>query len=356
MHQERKRILQSPFLYISSSTKTVLSVTICLLVPQLFMLFLTHSYASLFIILAAVLASLMAEALYHLKRKASSVTMLVALLQGLLVGFLLPSSYPPAAVFVICLCAMLIGKYAFEGFAASWVNPVALAVAAAYFIYTCPFPPFAVDLSVLREKNATLSLIRNGVFSISSLDGTITDFLNRNVFRHFGMEIPNGYVTLFWDSGSPIPAFRFNLLNLIASLILFSGDMVGFLIPASFCLSYGFLIRFAPLSFFAGTKLYGDIFLAFLTSGVLFSTLFVLQWFGTIPYTAWGKLLYGLCAGLFSYLILGYGTSSVGYVFVVLIMNFISIFIQSFETRRMKSFYRKTIMPRLEALKEVLSV
>ena len=73
MHQERKRILQSPFLYISSSTKTVLSVTICLLVPQLFMLFLTHSYASLFIILAAVLASLMAEALYHLKRKASSV-------------------------------------------------------------------------------------------------------------------------------------------------------------------------------------------------------------------------------------------------------------------------------------------
>ncbi len=356
MHQERKRILQSPFIYISSSTKTVLSVTICLLVPQLVMLFLTHSYASLFIILAAVLASLMAEALYHLKRKASSVTMLVALLQGLLVGFLLPSSYPLTAVFVICLCAMLIGKYAFEGFAASWVNPVALAVAAAYFIYACPFPPFAVDLSVLREKNATLSLIRDGVFPISSLDGTITDFLNRNVFRHFGMEIPNGYVTLFWDSGSPIPAFRFNLLNLIASLVLFSGDMVGFLIPASFCLSYGFLIRFAPLSFFAGTQLYGDIFLAFLTSGVLFSTLFVLQWFGTIPYTAWGKLLYGLCAGLFSYLILGYGTSSIGYVFVVLIMNFISIFIQSFETRRMKSFYRKTIMPRLEALKEVLSV
>ncbi|MBQ3686642.1 MAG: hypothetical protein II932_02300, partial [Treponema sp.] len=197
MHQNRKRILQSPFIYVSSSTQTVLSVMICLLVPQLIMLFLTKSYASLFVLLSAVLASLLAEAFYHLKKPTSSVMLLIALLQGLLVG-----------------------KYAFEGFAASWVNPVALAVAAAYFIYACPFPPFAVDLSILREKNAALSLIREGVFPISALDSRVTDFLNRNVFRHFGMEIPDGYVTLFWDSGSPIPAFRFNLLNLIASLIL----------------------------------------------------------------------------------------------------------------------------------------
>ena len=356
MRQDRKRILQSPFIYVSSSTRTVLSVMICLLIPQLVMLFLTQSYASLCVLLSAVLASLLAEAFYHLKKRTSSVMLLIALLQGLLVGFLLPSSYPPVAVFFITFCAMLIGKYAFEGFAASWVNPVALAVAAAYFIYACPFPPFAVDLSILREKNAALSLIREGVFPISSLDSTVTDFLNRNVFRHFGMEIPDGYVTLFWDSGSPIPAFRFNLLNLLASLFLFSGDMVGFLIPAAFCFSYGLLIRFAPLSVLTGTQLYGDIFLAFLTSGVLFSTLFILQWFGTVPYTTWGKLFYGLCAGLFSYLILGYGTSSIGYVFVVLIMNFISIFIQSFETRRMKAFYRKSIKPRLETLKEVLSV
>ena len=55
MRQERKGILQSPFIYISSSTKTVLSVTICLLLPQLVMLFLTRSYASMFIILSAVL-------------------------------------------------------------------------------------------------------------------------------------------------------------------------------------------------------------------------------------------------------------------------------------------------------------
>ena len=101
MRQDRKRILQSPFIDVSSSTRTVLSVMICLLIPQLVMLFLTQSYASLCVLLSAVLASLLAEAFYHLKKRTSSVMLLIALLQGLLVGFLLPSSYPPVAVFFI---------------------------------------------------------------------------------------------------------------------------------------------------------------------------------------------------------------------------------------------------------------
>lgn len=356
MSLKLKGSLQNPYIYVSPSTRTILSVMVCLLLPQIVMLFITRSYSSLVVLLAAVLASVLAEALYGLKKKSSTITWLVALLQGLLTGFLLPATYPPVAVFIICFCALVLGKYAFEGFAASWVNPVALAVAAAYFIYACPFPSLAGDLSLFREKNAALSLIQEGQFPLLPMDSGVTDFLNRNVFRRFGMEIPNGYVTLFWDSGSPIPAFRFNLLNLLASLILFSGDMIGVLVPFSFCLSYGLLVRFMPVSYFAGTQLYGDIFLAFLTSGVLFSTLFTLQWFGTVPYTAWGKLLYGLCAGVFSFVILGYGNSSVGYVFVVLVMNFISMFIQDFEMRSMKSFYRKSIKPRLEALKEVQSV
>ncbi|MBQ9539659.1 MAG: RnfABCDGE type electron transport complex subunit D, partial [Treponema sp.] len=136
----------------------------------------------------------------------------------------------------------------------------------------------------------------------------------------------------------------------------FSGDMMGLLVPFFFALSYGLLVRFVPISYVAGMQLYGDIFLAFLTSGVLFSTLFILQWFGTVPFSVWGRILYGLCAGFFSYLILGYGTSSVGYAFVVLVMNFISIIIQGFEMRKMRSFYKKSIKPRLEALKEVQSV
>ena len=92
MSLKNKSVLQSPYIYVSPSMKTVLSVMICLLLPQVAMLFLTRSYSSLFVLLAAVLASLSAEALYGIRKRPSMVTWLVALLQGLLVGFLLPAT------------------------------------------------------------------------------------------------------------------------------------------------------------------------------------------------------------------------------------------------------------------------
>lgn len=350
---EKTYLFQSPFVYVSPSFRTMLLAIIAVLLPQVFMLFFTKSYSALLVILAAVSASCLAEFLYGLKKACSVVSVLVAFFQGLVVGFLLPESYPPAAVFLVTFCSMFIGKYAFAGFAASWANPVALSVAIAYILYATPFPTFLTGVSVLSERNAALSLMQRGVLQVSPFDSAITDFINRNVFVHFGMEIPDGYVSLFWDSGSPIPAFRFNVLTLLASLFLFSSEIVGCLIPAVFAFTYSALIHFVPLSYFVGTQVYGDILLAFLSSGVLFSTLFVLQWYGTVPFTVWGKLMYGVVAGLMAYIIMGYGTSSVGYVFVILIMNFISVFIQNLEMRSMKSFFKKSIKPRLEALKEV---
>ncbi|MBQ9537881.1 MAG: hypothetical protein IJU95_01310, partial [Treponema sp.] len=64
MNAKRKGILQNPFLYVSPSTRTVLTVMLCLLLPQIAMLFITSSYASLLLILSTVLASLLAEMLY----------------------------------------------------------------------------------------------------------------------------------------------------------------------------------------------------------------------------------------------------------------------------------------------------
>ena len=74
MSLKNKSVLQSPYIYVSPSTKTVLSVMICLLLPQVAMLFLTRSYSSLFVLFASVLASLLAEALYGIRKRPSMVT------------------------------------------------------------------------------------------------------------------------------------------------------------------------------------------------------------------------------------------------------------------------------------------
>jgi len=81
--------------------------------------------------------------------------------------------------------------------------------------------------------------------------------------------------------------------------------------------------------------------------------LFVLQYFGTTPITIWGKILYGILAGIIGFLIMGFGTSSSGYIFTVLIMNIISPVIQVFESRQTKNKIERKIVPYINEMYEV---
>ncbi len=348
----KTKVSLRPFVYISPSMKTISIFMLIMLVPQIIMLFLTKSYASIGIILSAVLASLSAEGLNSFVKKNFNFSWLISIIQGILVGFFLPSAYSPVAVFFITLVTFLVCKYAFGGVAESWVNVVAITVAVCYFLGTANFPSTVVTVGDLQVKNASLSLIQNGTVPLNANDDAVTSYLNRTVFKAAGLRIPNGYVTLFWDTGSDIPAFRFNFMTLISSLILFSFEMIDALIPAVFVIVYAILIHFVPSFFFGAEVLYGDIFLAMLTSGILFSTLFILQWFGTVPSAITGKIVYGICAGIVCYLIVGYGLSSVGCIFMILIMNMFSLAIELFEFRRVKKNVHKYLLPLVRFFKD----
>ena len=173
------------------------------------------------------------------------------------------------------------------------------------------------------------------------------------IFKLAGISIPDGYVSLLWDNGSIIPAFRFNLITIVSSLVLVSFDFIEALIPVIFLFVYSILVRFVSPLVLGGVPLQGDIILALFTSGTLFSTLYILQWYGTTPISLWGKIIYGICAGIVAFLIMGFGTSSVGYVFMVLIMNLVSPVMQIMEDKRIFSKIRKRVIPRLKRMKEV---
>ena len=57
----------------------------------------------------------------------------------------------------------------------------------------------------------------------------------------------------------------------------------------------------------------------------------LLQWPGTTPLTIVGKVIYGVLAGVFAFLIMGAGTSPIGAMFVILLSNLISPLIQLLE-------------------------
>ncbi len=340
-----------PFSYLAPSIKTSIIWCLCLLSIQSVLLFVSGSYASLVIIGCAVLGSLFADVLYNFIVKQGSVSWIISIVQGVVVGFLLPQTYNPMAVFFITLASMLLNKYAYGGFASSWSNPVAITVAVCFFLNMESFPSYLLSMESLQVRNPSLSLINQGIFEMYSFDSAITEFLNDTVFSFLGISIPEGYVSLFWDNGAVIPAFRFNFLTLVSSLFLFSFEMIDILIPMFFLFMYGVLVKVVSPFMVGGQAFQGDIILAFLTSGTLFSTLFMLQWYGTIPVTRSGKIIYGLLAGIVGFFILGCGTSPVGYVFVVLIMNLISPMIHVVESKNTRIKIERQLLPRLNAMR-----
>lgn len=354
LNKSCKKINLNPYKFANWSLNTISSVIIALLLIQVLMLFITKSYASISVLFCAVSASISSELIHRflLKNNLNFHAWRISIIQGLLTGLLLPEAYNPFAVFIVVLIAMTILKWAFGEFAESWANIVAVCILVLYFINSSCFPSPSLTPSDLQSRNAALLLIQNGTVAPISTDSAITEFLNKTIFKLVGISIPEGYVSLLWDNGSSIPAFRFNIITLISSIVLFSLDFVDILIPSLFLFIYTLLIRLVSPLITGGVPMQGDIILALLTSGTLFSTLYILQWFGTTPINLWGKIIYGIASGIFGFIIIGFGLSSIGFVLTVVIMNLISPCIQIIEDKRKFANIRKNVLPLINKMKE----
>ncbi len=350
----KKNISLHPFAYISLSLHNAVQGLICLILLQVIMLFVTKSFSSLLIIGMTLTGAVLSSVPYIIKQKKNFDSILIAIMQGLLIGFFLPNTYSPVSALIITFFTLLIYKIFFNEAVSSWINPVALTICVAWIIGQKYFPRFLIQADEVSVKNSSLSLIRNGIFLMNSFDAGITSFLNKTIFGLFNISIPNGYISLFLDTHSVIPAFRFNFLTVISSLFVFSWDMENPIITFVFLFVYGILIRFFAPLFFGGKFLTGDIILAFTTSGLLFSALFVLPFAGTIPISYLGKFIYGICAGIIAFFVVGCGTSPVGCMFTILIANIISPIIQVIENNYDEKKLQKKIAENKILSKEVI--
>ncbi len=347
-----KNVSHKPFRYLKLSIITESCFILGVLMLHVLMLVLTKTFSALTVVFSAVLASCLAELLHSRLKRKDFFTWIIAVIHGMLIGLLLPQTYPPFAVFWVVLCVLLVNTFLLGGFANSWINPVCAAVVICWILGMNFFPGLSISLADLQTKNPALILIQNGTIPISSVDPKITAFLNSKIFGMLGVSIPEGYVSMLWDSHSIIPAFRFNFITLFSSLILFSADIFGFLVPAFFIFTYGFFVKFVAPFFYGGILFSGDLILALLTSGILFCTLFVIQWPGTVPMTNRGKIIYGTFAGVLAFFLVGSGTSSIGAVFTILTINLISLIIQSVENNYHKNYATTVLYPRVKAVEE----
>ena len=327
------RISVKPFVYNIPSISSVSIRFIILLSLQVVMLAVTKSYSALIVVLATLIGAAGAATVNYFVSKEPLFNIMNIVIQGLLIGLLLPESFPPFTAFVISFSTLVISRCIVFKSVNSWLNSTTIAVIIAWYVGRNFFPTFEVSGELLCLRNTSVYLLENGTFPIYSFDSSITSFLNKYIFDIFHINIPEGFISLFWDSHSIIPAFRFNLLTIISSIIIFSDNSFSLIIPTVFLCVYGIMVRLFVPFLFGGNFNQGDIILAFLTSGILFCCVFLIQWYGTIPVTVQGKICLGILSGIIAFLIIGCGTSPVGMVYTVLLTNLLCMLIRVFEEK-----------------------
>lgn len=330
---KNSRISVKPFVYSIPSISSVSIRFLVLLSIQVIMLLLTGSFNAFLVVMISLLGSFAAAVINYYVRKEALYNIMNIAIQGLFIGLLLPETYPLPMVFVISFSTIVISRCLIFKSINSWVNVPAVAIIIAWYIGNIYFPQFAVNSEILNMRNSSVYLIQNGYFPIYSFDSPVTAFLNKNIFSLANVSIPEGFVSLFWDSHSIIPAFRFNLITIISSIIVFSDNSFSLIIPSTFLAVYGILVRILVPYLFGGNINQGDILLAFLTSGVLFCSFFLIQWYGTTPISVAGKFILGIISGMIAFVIIGCGTSSVGISYTILISNIVSMIIRVFEEK-----------------------
>lgn len=343
MNKNYRDLTIAPFSFLTPSLTTISITMLCLLIPQILLLLISKTFSSVILIAISIFASVCAEFTSNKIRHTNTIFDFTAVVQGLFIGMFIPQNYPMLPVFFIVFLSLLMVKYIFGGNAESWINPVAYTVIIIYFLGISFFPEFLITKMYLETGNPGMQLIQNGDIPVLKFDSSITFWLNTHIFSHIGIEIPTGYLSMFWDTQSPIPAFRFNLLTLLSSMILISVSIINWIVPTSFLLTYGILVRLFSQTPFTGLVGQGDLLLAFLTSGTLFVAFFIVDFYGTTPITNFGKLLYGVVVGIIAFFITGCGTSPIGAMFTILFANVISPIILLIEDKIYSIWINKTI-------------
>lgn len=301
--------------------------------------------AALSCVLCTFINNALEKALYQnrVERTAIFMQFFASAVQGIIIGFLVPTSINLFSLFFLTLFVMLIAKWLFGGYSESPTNVCALSVVMLYLLSSESF-----SITSGSDIHNLETLLNSGTFFVAPFDSAITGFLNRVIFSHFDTALPSGYITLFWDGGSSIPAFRYNLLSLLSLIILCISDN-GRALTSNFFLGVYSILVFIFGDFINGGRLFcGDVLFALSTNGVFFTLAFVLCWAGSLPIKRRSRIILGTFFAIVVFFVTGVSLNPVGLALSVVISNFTSIFIQYLENKA--DFLRTTQMLNKEAV------
>jgi len=157
---------------------------------------------------------------------------------AMVLALLLPNQIHPVYAALGSAFAITVVKFSFGGLGSNWLNPALGGWLFVRFSWPVAFSNALVD---------SASSVSEMVFTteMSSLDGSVTEFLNNSVFSITGVQIPSGYVNLLFNNDPGIIVDRGLFSLLIGTIIITAIGINRGWIPLAFLIVYGFLIRLA---------------------------------------------------------------------------------------------------------------
>ncbi|MGP1439966.1 MAG: RnfABCDGE type electron transport complex subunit D [Treponema sp.] len=303
----------APFIYTSVSLKSVYLSYLLLLLPQVILLFVYHDIYAGLNIFASIAATLTCQSIVYAIEKTTFKIPLEALLQGILIGFFMPTNIGFIFVFAISFLGFALTKVIF-GKSGAWMHSIMIVLIIAYI----SFPELFIFSVNIDGGN-------DGQFL--SFDSSITSFLNSYILNDLGITLPEGYFSLLWNSSSLIPACRYNIITIFSSIILLSLKVRDYSISILFIILYETLVYcFSSFSFFQG-----DILFSLMTGGFLFIVFFALPEPNSFPKTLIFKCFSSLFLAFFSFLLSGGKATFITVAFASLLLNIATPYLEQIE-------------------------
>ena len=285
----------SPHIHSRNSTRKIMLTVILALLPTTVAGTIIFGWRSLLVVGVTVASAVIFELLFNLiAKKKQTVGDLSAVVTGLLLALNLPANIPLWQCVVGALFAIVVVKCIFGGLGSNLVNP---AITSRVFM-------------LVAFGSMTKAAFPTGVDATSSATPLAT-------------EETESLVDLFLGNHGGAIGEVCALALLVGGIFLLASRVITWHIPVTF-ISTVFVASF----FMEGMSLTAAL-AAILSGGLLIGAIFMATDYVTSPSTAWGKVIFGVGAGLITFLIRYFGVYPEGVSFAILFMNILTPYIDS---------------------------
>ena len=293
----------SPHIHSGRSTTSIMRDVLIALAPATVAGCVIFGLRSLLVIAVCVLSSVLLEAGFNLiVKKDQTVKDLSAAVTGLLLALNLPANIPIWQCVVGSAFAILLVKCLFGGIGRNLVNP---AITARVFMVVA-FGSMA---------NQAYPTVVDVASSATPLEAVAAD------------NTPSIMDTFLGLTGGAIGE-TCALALLIGFVYLLARRIITWHIPVTFVGSV-----FVLSLFFEGFDVVSATVLI-LSGGLLLGAIFMATDYVTSPATAWGKVIFGVGAGIITVLIRYFGVYPEGVSFAILFMNILCPYIEKWTARK----------------------